>query len=415
MTLADADKIAERIIALPRLYDAPSLTPDFQHVDISYDEPYVNAYPWKRLFESTPSFKFLYTAVGDGSFFNGGSFSEKAYVGTITRWESTPTINNHPAARYVTLDDLKMMPYVGIEYARAKILYGWRFRTKAWAERYPSVINSVETPYRKEDRMWNFVPQRGSIVRAEDGRRYICRVQPITPDNAQAIANLNSMAVKYDDWDWRLWTPMHRMPGFQEPTTGYFTWGEAAYIPSEPISNRIYLLEWIEGNNDILNIAPHSGSLDIGVLPEETMIRSGGMEIRICPMRDNGDDSFDENKSVVCYQQRVFPFYKVFQTKADYLANNSNYSYHKSKFWEEFNYNDEEKKDFEGRTRQVYEIDYVAGGVPLKKGVKYGVYAQFDNTEVVATDSRRLCSYVRTPTRMTAPYMWKSRYLPEFN
>ena len=356
MTLEHADKIAERIIALPQLYESPEKTP-YNFFTFSYG----GSLPWNR---NTHKTEFSAENI-----FSAGGYSKWPYSLTITDWEKT----GYGHARYITIDDLKMMAYVGIEYARAK-LYGWRFRYGELGEE-PSTY------------------PRGYIVRTNDGRRYVKR----TPGGYAPPNHLS-------------WTPMQRMPGFQTPQSGVFEW-EADRMGAFPstFSSKVYFLGSLEGSDDILKTCANHEPFNHQVSFSETegsVVKGGGFAIHILqrPYGMENAVKYDESQSIVCFQKRVYPIYQIYYTEEDRRANNQNYY-----IWQTVN--DDEAK----LSRKIYIAYSSPGMVSLKKGVVYDVYVKFDNAELQSNVSNmkkyELCSYARIPTRMTAPYMWRSQYI----
>jgi hypothetical protein len=348
MTIDQANVLADRIREAPQLYDTPpnlsvGLSPTYTP-NLSQQYPWIShvIYPRDLSLGFERRSNIYYSPLG---------FSKRAYSSKITQWKETVLDDVHGTEpRFVTLDDIRMMAYLGLEYARAK-LEGWRYR---FGYLGPNEANDIK---------------RGNIVRTEDGQRYIKRY---------SNNSIPPPTVKY-------WIPMIRQSGFEVPSEGAWGLPEDYEESSSPVSD-LLLIDSIEGADDIVTILPYSKS---------SIVMSGGFCIILSP-----ETSLDENNlgnSFVVYQQRVQQFFSVWE----YIIDSYGRVVGRRNIMDTA-----EKPTGDVRYDTSYKIDGQGMKFALKKGVSYNVFVKFDNAMIGSADkigSRTLVSFLRTGTRTLAP------------
>lgn len=396
MTISKADRIAENLFRQPRMYDSPPKLATQPIIPLS-QFGLLNSYA----FVNEPN-QWGGAVAKPNMYVCRGGFS-KAYAGTIDQWEKTKVERyssiEYPPTRYVTIDDIRMMAYVGIEYARAK-LYGWRYRYGELGED-------------------GSVYPRGYIVRTTSGQRFVHRIH-------EGYTTAPYGEGKWDDrqGSYHAWAPMQRAAGFAESTSGDFVLPSDYSVPDEPTSDLVLLGE-IEGDDDVISIAPFRTGKSFGLLGSKRpykveqddilenlpscRVRSGGFSIFITNSTQVSATNIT-TKGVVAFQQVVHQVYKLYNSYEDYLTK-QNYTI----WWEN-------EEDFWTRWYEIFCMrDNAACLVPLKKGVVYRVYAKFDEAEIyklqpIEGDEEGrlegdipLCVYSRKPVRTTAPMLYPYR------
>lgn len=362
MTSENADVVANSLFRLPHMYDKmpqlaiwPTIPPAANMRSI---------YAWAN---EPPSWD---RKPRSNVYVCRGGFSGEAYSGVISQWDKTlvPAGTSMPPARYVTIDDLRMMAYVGIEYARAK-LYGWRYRFGDLGEDgsiYP----------------------RGHIVRIANGKRYVHRVGEGT-----TIAPYESGGPYGDNkqLSYSAWTPMQRMAGFGASEVGHMSL-PIGFAPSDELTSNFFELDSLEGKNDILRISPYYSKVAGAVIEsggDTPVVRKGSFSI-VLATGEGEKNNIDYDTDIIVFQQTTRPLYRLFNTIGDYYAN-TNFVY----AWE---------KGDSKYSKTSYIRDTVSSMIPLKKGVVYRVFVKFANALIGADNPLHpLCSYWRKPIRMTAP------------
>lgn len=374
MTIAQADILADRIRNAPHLYDSlPTLSEGVNVPNHTLGRDYSEFYPWFR----------NQMNLASNVYGVKGGFAEKTYSGDITDWDATSVgqTASGMATRYVTIDDIRMMAYVGIEYARAK-LGGWRIRYGELGEsatRYPS----------------------GSIVRLPDGMRYIHR--KVKNENIGNVTPPPGIGYDYY-YSLKFWTPMCRHSGFEVPQNGGFSLPDDFQFSTTSTSELIQI-GTIDGNDDIVKFLPyqHKSSAP-GATVLSSLVEQGGFQIILVPMDATTAEAPQINEEalgdyLIAYQQHVYPFYDY------YFLKNGIYIYANTST---------KQLDYSGRAgvkvQARYMIDGNGGMIPLKRGRMYGVFAKFDSailSQKWANTGYKLVSYVRYGTRRVAPYMWR--------
>lgn len=300
MTIEEADKIADVILSAPEVYDSPptkfpaasGATSDLK----AYGEATVPNAAWMlglpTSYSSSP-IKGVYSCKY--GFQNG-------YESLIKTWDYTQTGHYDDGGRYVTFDDIKMMAYVGIENYRAK-LHGhrWRFNEKG--------INTVNDT-------WAY--QRGSIVRQDDGKRWIkCRSGNVIPIPGVTIDGW--VGTKGDRT--MFWRPMTRRQAFKNPVAEYVPLIEGVDFPTEKVT-RLVKAATIEGHNDLVQLRNVWDYADMNGKSSESIIVNttsrlnyeGRMVVYVSELDglDKKKYSNDiEEKSIVWVTSNTIPVYSV--------------------------------------------------------------------------------------------------------
>lgn len=380
MTLEQADKIAELVRNAPHMYDSiPSLDEGIKPV--LFDSSTYSAYPWISLGNHLGGLLLSDVPRNPNVYLSRQGFSA-AYSSIIKDWQATEIRGRTSfGQRYVTIDDIRMMAYLGLEYAKAK-LDGWRYR-----------FGYVEGL----DNESEFTP-KGCIVRIENGQRFVHRSIGNVTAPPGSGGTYSDLLDAYTHW-----TPMKRMPGFNLPTIGQFKLPDEYELPAEATSD-IVLLGTIEGNDDMVKFGPHQSNWSSGsgrtLYEPNSIVTEGGMEIIVATADSLSED--DLETSVVAYQQRMQRYYLVSTNIYD-----SN-----GKLKEVWTY-DTIQQPSNGEKYSVRTmVESNSGFVPLRKGIVYTVFAKFDSAVLKANNynpDRNLVSYVRYGMRQTAPFMWTSQ------
>lgn len=375
MTIEQADKIAEIVKNAPRMYDSiPSLEEGMKPV--YYNSSRYDAYPWISLSNSRGGLLLTDAPQNANVYYSGYGFSN-LYGSTIKDWKATEISGPYSGfgTRYVTIDDIRMIPYLGIEYARAK-LEGWRYRF--------GYVQGLEREAAN-------IP-KGCIVRIENGQRFVHRASGNITAPPGSGGPYSNYLLAY-----LLWTPMRRLPGYEIPTNGELGLSADFEMPEEPTST-IVKIGTLVGADDIVRFNPYFKIGDTrGLNESDSIVKSGGFEIVLTTSDSLAEESL-ENSFVVC-QIRVQNDYIVYEDIYD--ANGK-----LKETWHYFTMK-QPPKGVEYRTRCLLESN--CSMAPLKKDVTYNVFVKFDNSilkDSTWNPNRFLVSYVRTGTRKVAPYMW---------
>lgn len=365
MTIAQANDFADRVKSLPKLYDTPPTLTEGMRFSYFSTQP-GEYYPWVKT--SSYLMSGRYYGKADNLYDCRNGFSQAGYSKTITDWEATSTKTYQGTPRYITIDDLRMMAYVGIEYARAK-LDGWRYR------------------YGELGEDASFF-QKGCVVRLADGRRYVHR------SGGNVTAPPGSGGPSSDQYySYKFWTPVMRMPGFGVPETGGFGYPEEFEMPSEAYTG-ILQLGTLEGNGDIVkfDVERTAASYAVGGDVYRPCIASGSMEVILSLASSLSEDDVEE--SLIPFQLNAYPIY--------YVWDNEKLRQKGEAPWR--------TENDPIRTSDTYSVqavmDGIGGYVPLKKGVTYNVFAKFTNAVLRKYEGTNLVTYTRITTRMLAPYAW---------
>lgn len=385
MTIEQADWLAEAVSKAPHIYDSiPSLDEGMKpRAGDSY--PY-QTYPWVSLAKWMGGGLYSTdTPRNPNVYYSPYGFSTKAYSSVIKDWKATEMEFEKGTwtfgKRYVTIDDIRMMAYLGLEYAKAK-LDGWRYRY--------GFVSGLE--FEAEDYL------RGYIARVNDGARYIHRVLALFGAAPPGSGGPYSDS----DFAYRAWTPMRRLPGYDIPTQGTFTLPEDYELPAEATS-QIVQLGTLEGNDDIVKFAPYQSKTRLPdvlyLYAPDSLVTEGGFEIIVTTSDSLSEE--DVESSFVAYQQRVQKVYQISVKTYDSRGRvNGSTSY-------ETLQTPPKGADY----KFLYLIDSNSSPVPLRKGVVYNVFAKFDSAVMQQNKSNPelgLISYVRYGTRKVAPFMWQS-------
>lgn len=376
MTIEQADKIAEVVQNAPRMYDSiPSLEEGMK--PFAFNSSRYSAYPWISLANHLGGLFLTDAPRNPNVYFSDQGFSA-VYSSIIKDWQATE-IRGYTGfgQRYVTIDDIRMIPYLGIEYARAK-LEGWRYRF--------GYVQGLE-------RESAYIP-KGGIVRLENGLRFVHR----TTGNITAPPGSGG---PYSDqyYAYKFWTPVKRLPGYEVPTNGEMGLPADFEMPAEPTST-IVKIGTLVGADDIVRFNPYFQIGNTrGLNESDSIVKSGGFEIVLTTSDSLTEESL-ENSFVVC-QIRVQNDYIVYEDIYDA----------KGKLTEKWHYftMQQPPKGVTYSTRRLLESN--CSMAPLKKDVTYNVFVKFDNAtlvDLILNRNRFLVSYVRTGTRKVAPYMWSA-------
>ena len=273
------------------------------------------------------------------------------------------------------------MAYVGIEYARAK-LEGWRYRYGELGEEATL-----------------FPPK--CIVRLKDGKRFIHR----TSSAGNTTAPPGSGGPYSDNYySYKFWTPMTRMPGFEEPKSGGFDYPDEFEIPSEAF-NGIVQLGTIVGNDDLIKFGVERTTLSFAVGGDvlQPCVESGSMEIILSTANFISENDLENCLTV--FQQNSSPVYYVWDSRDLYRQGNApmRITTAPNQYSEFYTF---------------AAIDSQGSFVPLKKGVTYNVFARFSDAVLKKYEGKKLVTYSRTATKTQAPYIggadtWGSQDLNE--
>ena len=362
MTIEESDRYADIILSTPRMYDK---YPDF--FPSSYNAM-VRGYhmPW--------SIGLFTASLGPGVYNCSPGFMEQ-YEKQITEWKST-SISYGGSPRYLTLEDLKMMLYVGTEYSRNK-LYGYRYR---FNER------GINTYSRGQDY------PHGCIVRDMNGHRWIHRTQTpnAIPPPGYTVGSFNG-----DSFGFNVWTPFTRRVGMYQIIPQLVPLIADVTFPTEPVT-RCVRAATIEGNDDIVflrdMIFPASGTKGSSNGMNNTfstLCAKGDIVVRISTY-DNLNENTDglDEISIVFAQGRTRPVYIDYDT-------NRLYSF-------------EAMRGFR-LSNNAKNHSYVGNWVPLKKGVTYHVYIERKESCVFPTyyEDGGFLSILRMSIRGKAPsFKW---------
>lgn len=304
MTLEQADKIADVILSAPTVYDAPptkfprasGITSD----RFLYSETNITDCAW---FCGLPNLE----GVQDGVYSCTGGFNE-GYEIPISEWKDTHLTTYGKGGRYATLDDIRMMAYVGIENYRAKAMgHRWRFNEKG--------VNTVNDSYGGYG--------RGSIVRQEDGKRWIkCRDNNIIPIPGVTIGRWVGRKGGTSSTDPLLWSPLIRRQAFKNPTAEHVPLYDSVNIPFDK-TTRLIKAASLVGHNDLVQFRNVWDPVD---MPEGTSSAAifwnadrllnyeGTMIVRISEvdgLEEENDKSVVEAKSSVWMTSSTIPIYTV--------------------------------------------------------------------------------------------------------
>ena len=276
MTLEQADKIADIILSAPKVFDSlPMQFPSASGLTserIAYGEDNIDNSAWLK---GLTYLNQIGQLSGNGVYACKNGF-QKGYERTIKDGDVTQLSRplHMPDGRYATLDDIKMIAYVGIENYRAKAMgHRWRFNEKG-----VNTVNNTEAYH------------RGSIVRQEDGKRWIkCREWNLIPIPGVTI----------DGWVGRkaagqlLWSAFTRRPAYRKPNAVHIPLLDGISFPSEKVT-RLVKAATIEGHNDLVQLrnvwdpADMSGrySEAINPSPIRALNYEGKLTVRISEVND---------------------------------------------------------------------------------------------------------------------------------
>ena len=347
MTLENAHKIADRLLGLPTLYDEP---PSFTPPD-TITTPFVShiSFPWANnevRYSEEGTVKFYH----DKAMYRPNGGFDDAYTGRITSWEYTTIANTDFSIcqRYITLDDLRMMAYIGTEYAKAKLL-GWRYRCVPIG------------PYATTN-------GPGSVVRNEDGQKCI-----MTSNNKLS--------------------PFIRKLGFGENQDSEILLPEDFNLPdiTDSYSGLVSLGE-LTGHGGILkfgqskNLKESDEEFDKGLIVDD-FLTSGSVAIIMTTA-----STLDEEEAYsapVVFSKHVYPFYLV--RYADMFNDVTEPGAYVTTSIPNYKY--------AIRTYEVSQGSYV----PVVNGTIYYLYALFSGVEVRADANNSICSVLKITTRTRAP------------
>ena len=383
MTIEQADEIAALVGNAPHMYDSiPSLEKGMEPV--AFNSQRYSVYPWISLANSMGGLIISEMPKNPNVYYSDGGFSSTAYSSAITDWAATELQSSRGifGQRYITIDDIRMMAYLGLEYAKAK-LDGWRYRFG-----YVSGLDREATDYPK-----------GYIARLEDGSRFVHR----SGGNVTAPPGSGG---KYSDqlYAYKYWTPMRRLPGCAIPTSGTFRLPDD-YEVREEVTSEIVELGSIEGADDMVRFGPYVSDLKTATArtlnEPESIVTGGGFEIIVTTRSSLTEDDIEQN--LVAYQQRVQNYYVISEDIYD-----SN-----GKFREKWTYDTIRKPPQGERYTLRTMIESTSSFVPLRKGVVYNVFLKFDSATIKANNNNKefnIVSYARYGTRKVAPFMWESTH-----
>ena len=240
MTLEQADKIADIILSAPKVFDSlPMQFPNASGItseSAAYGEGNIDNSAWLKGLTYISQIGQL---SGNGVYACKNGF-QIGYERPIKDGDVTQlSVLHMPDGRYATLDDIKMMAYVGIENYRAKAMgHRWRFNEKG--------VNTVNDTY---------AYHRGSIVRQEDGKRWIkCREGNVTPIPGVTIDGwVGRKGGTHSSVDPLLWSAFTRRPAYRKPTAVNIPLLDGVSFPFEKVT-RFVKAATIEGHNDLVQL-----------------------------------------------------------------------------------------------------------------------------------------------------------------
>lgn len=303
MTLEQADKIADVILSAPEVYGSP---PTMFPLATSFE----SGKYWSEGTVRNSAWLIGLPDLSDTPFARGVyscryGFRE-SYSSIISTWGYTDFGTGKWSGRYVTLDDIKMMAYVGIENYRAKILgHRWRFNEKG--------INTVNDTY---------AYRRGSIVRQDDGKRWVkCRDNNVTPIPGVTIDGWVGSKGTGTALDPIRWVPMTRRQAFKKPLVESVPLLDGVSVPLDKVT-RFIKAATIVGQNDLVqlrNVWDYSslGETISNVLNWEQLYPLNGegrMVVYISEedgLEKASDESVVAEKSIVWGTSNTLPIYEA--------------------------------------------------------------------------------------------------------
>ncbi len=240
MTLEQADKIADIILSAPKVFDSlPMQFPSASGLTserIAYGEDNVHNAAWMQ---GLTRLSQLGRLSGNGVYACKNGF-QMGYEYPIEEADQTKLdVIWRRLGRYATLDDIKMMAYVGIENYRAKAMgHRWRFNEKG--------VNTVNDTY---------AYHRGSVVRQEDGKRWIkCREGNVIPIPGVTIDGwVGRKGGTHSSVDPLLWSAFTRRPAYRKPNAVHIPLLDGVSFPFEKVT-RLVKAATIEGHNDLVQL-----------------------------------------------------------------------------------------------------------------------------------------------------------------